>query len=101
MRARGLLARMRRAAAEGVMRQAFVAWIVFGLVLLGLSLATAYEGTEVSGQLSATDQEVEEGYFALGRDTMLVAKPGSGLHLWLRSHLGERLTLTIAPDKSE
>lgn len=69
------------------------------LLLLGFSLgAYAETGWTLTAPLGATEQEADEGYFALGPDTMLVAKPASQLHVWLRSHLGQRLKLTLAPD---
>lgn len=69
------------------------------LMLLGFSFGVYAEtGWTLTAPLGATDQEADEGYFALGKDTMLVAKPGSELHIWLRSHLGQRLKLTIARD---
>ncbi|MBI3262778.1 MAG: hypothetical protein HYZ58_06465 [Acidobacteria bacterium] len=72
------------------------------VLALGFSLGVCAEtGWTLTAPLSATDQEADEGYFALGQDTMVVAKPGSQLHVWLRSHLGQRLKLTIAPDTTE
>ncbi len=69
------------------------------LMLLGFSLGVYAEaGWTMTAPLNATDQEADEGYFALGQDTMVVAKPNSPLHIWLRGHLGQRLKLTIAPD---
>ncbi|MBI4477049.1 MAG: hypothetical protein HY654_07735 [Acidobacteria bacterium] len=69
------------------------------LLLLGFSLgAFAESGWSLSVPLDATDQEADEGYFALGQDTMIVAKRGSPLHVWLRNHLGQRMKVTITPD---
>lgn len=69
-------------------------------VLLGGLAAAAGSGATVTGRLSAADHEAEEGYFSLGPDTFLVAKPGSELHGWLMRHRGERvrLALTATPD---
>ncbi len=69
------------------------------LILLGFSLgAFADAGWSMTAPLGATEQEADEGYFALGHDTMVVVKQGSQLHVWLRGHLGQRLKLTLAPD---
>jgi len=69
------------------------------LMLLGFSLGVYAEaGWSMTAPLGATEQEADEGYFALGQDTMVVAKPGSQLHIWLRDHLGQHLKLTLAPD---
>lgn len=71
------------------------------LILLGFGLGVyADPGWSLTGQVSATEQEAEEGYFALGSDTMLVAKPGSDLHLWLRGRLGQLVRITLVPDTS-
>jgi hypothetical protein len=53
----------------------------------------------VQGQVSATEQESDEGYFAVGSDTMIVAKPQSKLHQWLRVHNGQQVRVTIEVDQ--
>jgi hypothetical protein len=70
-------------------------WIVFGLLLLGLGELRADDGLQVTGQVTATDQEADEGYFAVGQETMVVVKPGSGMHNWMRSHMGQKVTVTV------
>jgi hypothetical protein len=76
-------------------------WVLVALTLVGLSLTvSAQQGTTVSGLVSASDQEVEEGYFALGQEVTVVAKPGSVLHSWLNSHKGERVTITLDQESS-
>jgi len=76
----------------------FVVLVVFlGLVVLGLTVA-AQQGFTLSGRINATDQEVQEGYFALDPQTMLVVKPGSEIHAYLRGKVGRRVRITIEPD---
>jgi hypothetical protein len=72
-------------------------WWVAAALVAGLSggAALASQAVTVQGQLSATEQEADEGYFAVGQDTMLVVKPGSGLHDWLKARRGQRLRLTL------
>ncbi len=53
-----------------------VAIVVIGLLLAGLGLA-AQQGFTLRGRLGATDQEAQEGYFAIDSQTMIVVKPGS------------------------
>jgi len=79
------------------MRRLFVLITLFGTLLLGLTVA-AQEGFVLSGRLSATDQEADEGYFAIDQQTMIVVKPGSDLHTYLRSMAGKRVRITIEPD---
>ena len=81
------------------MRPMFLAWLVLAFLLLALGrLTPAGEQIEVAGFITATDQEANEGYFAVGNDAMLVVKQGSGLQRWLRGHAGQRIRLTLTPD---
>ncbi len=77
------------------MRRFMVVWILFALLLLGLSVVRANEGAEVSGLVTATDQEADEGYFGVGPDTMIVAKQGSELQAWMKRHLGDRIRVSL------
>ena len=71
---------------------AFLAVLVMGLA------AAAQDGFSVGGRLGATDQEAQEGYFAVDNQTMIVVKPGSQLHAYLKSKVGQRVRITIEPD---
>ena len=74
----------------------FVAIALVGILLAGVVLA-AQQGFTLSGRLIATDQEAQEGYFAIDNQTMIVVKPGSDLHSYLRARLGQRVRVTIEP----
>jgi hypothetical protein len=79
----------------------FLAWLTLALLLLALGrLSHAGEQMEVAGFVSATDQEANEGYFAVGGDAMVVVKQGSGLQRWLKAHSGQRVRLVLAPDST-
>ena len=65
-------------------------------LLLGWRVA-AQEGFSFTGRLSATDQEADEGYFAIDQQTMIVVKPGSELHGYLRGQAGKRVRITVEP----
>jgi hypothetical protein len=65
-------------------------------LLLGWRVA-AQEGFVLSGRVSATDQEADEGYFAIDQQTMLVVKPGSELHGYLRGQSGKRVRIVVEP----
>jgi hypothetical protein len=70
-------------------------------VILLLSLtqaASAVEEEKVCSRIGATDQEAQEGYFAFGNETMLVVKPNSKMHNYLRGQVGQRRCLTIGAD---
>jgi len=80
-------------------RRTIVLAILIGLVLGAVGhRVLADEAASTSGTIGATQQEADEGYFALGSDTMVVVKPGSALHGWLRSHIGQNVRLTMAPE---
>jgi hypothetical protein len=76
-----------------VLLVAFLSVVVMGFV------AAAQEGFSVTGRLSATDQEAQEGYFAIDSQTMLVVKPGSEMHAYLRGKVGQRIRITVEPDR--
>ena len=79
------------------MRRFAVLVTLLAALLTGLAVA-AQEGFSVSGRLGATDQEAQEGYFAVDNQTMIVVKPGSELHGYLKSKVGHRVRITIEPD---
>jgi hypothetical protein len=68
---------------------------VFGL--LGGAWASGLDETTLIGRLSAADHEIAEGYFSMGEEATIVARPGSQLHRWLSAHRGERVRLAITP----
>ena len=67
------------------------------IVLAGLGVA-APEGFSLTGRLGATDQEAQEGYFAIDSQTMIVVRPGSEMHAFLRGKVGQRIRITVEPD---
>ena len=71
------------------------------LLLLGLFFGVAMaaqQGFTIRGRIGATDQEAQEGYFAVDNQTMIVVKPGSELHGYLRSRVGQRVRISIEPE---
>ncbi|MBF8299987.1 MAG: hypothetical protein HW394_357 [Acidobacteria bacterium] len=79
------------------MRRFLALMALMGIVLSGLAFA-AQQGFSLSGRLGATDQEAQEGYFAIDNQTMIVVKPGSELHGYLRARVGRRVRVTIEPE---
>ena len=57
----------------------------------------AENGFTVGGRLSATDQEAQEGYFAIDQETMVVVKPRSPFHSYLKGKVGQRVRITVEP----
>jgi hypothetical protein len=71
--------------------------IVMTLALLA-GVALAQQGFTLRGRVGATDQEAQEGYFAIDNQTMIVVKPGSDLHAYMKSRVGQRVRITIEPE---
>ena len=78
------------------MRRLAVLVTLIGTLLLGWSVA-AQEGFSLTGRLSATDQEADEGYFAIDQQTMIVVKPKSPLHEYLRARWGSASGSRLRP----
>jgi hypothetical protein len=79
------------------MRRIGAVLLLLGLFIMGVAVA-AQQGFAIRGRIGATDQEAQEGYFALDNQTMLVVKPGSELHGYLRSRVGQRVRVVIEPE---
>jgi hypothetical protein len=70
--------------------------IVLALIIMTLAVH-ANGGIELRGQLSANETELQEGYFAVAQDTVLMVRPGSQLHRWLKEHQGETVRIVVEP----
>jgi hypothetical protein len=79
------------------MRRLVILVALLGTLFAGLAVA-AQQGFSLSGRLGATDQEAQEGYFAIDNQTMIVVKPGSDFHAYLKTKVGQRVRITVAPD---
>jgi hypothetical protein len=67
-------------------------------VLLASTWAVrANGGIELRGHLSANETEMQEGYFAVAQDTVLMVRPGSELHRWLKQHHGQTVRIVVEP----
>jgi hypothetical protein len=78
------------------MRNWQILLITIGFAAAGFA-AGAHSGIELKGELSASETEAEEGYFAIAADTMLVVRPGSPMHRWLRERAGQPIRLVLEP----
>ncbi len=67
-------------------------------IVLGTGAVWAQGGFLLSGQVSATDSEMDEGYFGVGQEAAIVAKPGSSAHTWLKEHTGQRIRVVLEVD---
>jgi hypothetical protein len=78
-------------------RGAMIGWMVFAALLLGLSIGRAADRDEttLTVQISSAEHETAEGYFSLGSDATVVAKPGSELQRYLARQNGKKVRLTL------
>lgn len=79
------------------MRNAMIGWMVVAALLLGLSLGRAADGNEttMTVQVTSAEHETDEGYFSLGTDATVLAKPGSELHRFLARQNGRQVRITL------
>ena len=70
--------------------------LVVAIVMMALGLR-AQSGIEFRGNLTANDTEMQEGYFAVAQDTVLMVRPGSQLHNWLKQHSGQTVRIVVEP----
>ena len=70
--------------------------LVVAIVMMALGLR-AQSGIELRGNLTANDTEMQEGYFAVAQDTVLMVRPGSQLHNWLKQHSGQTVRIVVEP----
>ena len=75
----------------------WVLYLVAAFIIATLGLH-AQGGVELRGHLTANDTERAEGYFAVAQDTVLMVRPGSELHEWLKSHAGRNVRIVLEPD---
>lgn len=79
------------------MNKAMVGWMVVAALLLGLSIGRASDGNEAvfTAKVTSADHETDEGYFSLGADATVLAKPGTELHRFLARQNGRDVKVTL------
>jgi hypothetical protein len=67
-----------------------------GLVL-GLSVAvnSSEQDMAITGPLTTADHEADEGYFAIGQEFAMFAKPGTLIHGWLKDAKDQTVTVVF------
>jgi hypothetical protein len=78
-------------------RNAMIGWLMVAALLLGIGLGRASDGDEttMTVQVSSAEHESDEGYFSLGKDATVMAKPGSDLHRFLTRQNGRQVRVTL------
>ena len=62
---------------------------------IGIGRASDRDETTLTAQVSSAEHETEEGYFSLGTDATVMAKPGTPLFRFLPRQKGQRVRLTL------
>lgn len=86
------------------MRIATTACLMIALLLIGVGVGRAYDTDEtiINVEVNSADHELEEGYFALGEQGTVLAKPGSDLYRFLSRQRGQKVKIVLTPgDKRE
>lgn len=78
-------------------RIALAACLTLALLLVGLSLGRASDRDEttLTVQVSSADHEQEEGYFSLGDNATVLAKPGTDLYRFLTRQRGHKVRVVL------
>ena len=74
---------------------------LFGLPLLLLGRRAEAAGFHISGKITATFQEAQEGYFAMGRDLTIATRPGRPLHKELQAMVGQECQVSVFTLKAQ
>lgn len=79
------------------MKKAMVGWMVVAALLLGMSIGRAADGDQAvfTAKVTSADHETDEGYFSLGKDATILAKPGTDLHRFLSRQNGRDVKVTL------
>ena len=79
------------------MKVAMTGWLAVALLLVGVSIGRAYDRDEtvLNVQVSSADHETDEGYFTLGEQATVMAKPGSDLFRFLSRNKGQRVKIVL------
>lgn len=79
------------------MRSAVTAWLMIALLLLGVTAGRAFDldETVINVEVSSADHELQEGYFALGEQGTVLAKPGSDLYMFLSRQRGQKVKIVL------
>ena len=84
---------------EQAVRTALTAGLMIVLLLIGVGVGRAYDSNEtiINVQVNSADHELQEGYFALGEEGTVLAKPGSDLYTFLSRQRGQKVKIVLTP----
>jgi len=72
-------------------------WLTLALIMMALGVGRAFDrdATSLTVKVSSADHEVEEGYFSLGDNATVMAKPGSSLYQFLSRQRGHKIKIVL------
>ena len=72
-------------------------WLMAALLLIGVTVGRADDKDEtiINVEVNSADHELQEGYFALGEQGTVLAKPGSDLYNFLSRQRGQRVKIVL------
>jgi len=79
-------------------KRALIGCLVVAALLLGMRIGRAADGDEtvITVKISSADHETDEGYFSLGKDATVLARPGTDLYRFLARQNGHEVRITVA-----
>src|SRR5262245_12520963 len=82
---------------DRAVRGAMIGWMVFAALLLGMSIGRAADRDEttITAKVSSAEHETEEGYFSLGDEATVLARPGTDLQRFLARQNGRKIRVTL------
>ncbi len=84
------------------MKITMTAGLMIVLLLVGVGIGRAYDTNEtvITVQVSSADHEIQEGYFALGEQATVMARPGSDLFRFLSRQRGQKVRIVLTPSET-
>lgn len=71
------------------------ALLIIIMLLLCAGVYGAARGFVITGPITATDQEAQEGYFHVGSEFMVITKPNSPIHDDLKAMIGRDVVVAV------
>lgn len=84
------------------MKNARTLGLMVALLLAGISIGRASDTDEtiLTLDVNSADHEIEEGYFALGQQATVMARPGSDLFRFLSRQRGNKIRIVLTRTES-
>lgn len=85
------------------MKVTTTAWLMIAFLLIGVGVGSAFgdkDETVINVEVSSADHELQEGYFALGEQGTVLAKPGSDLYKFLSRQRGQKVKIVLTKGES-